>query len=134
MWPRSATRPIPSPCSSGARTGSSSSTSSTSLASHSSSYDLVVAGAGMAGLVAAAHARGQGARVLVLEKGDRAGGSMLLSSGVVWRHRAFDDFRAECAGGDEQLQRILFERLDSDVGWLESLGARPVTRETENAR
>ena len=52
--------------------------------------DLVVAGAGMAGLCAAAEARARGADVVVLEKGDRAGGSMLLSSGVIWRHRDFD--------------------------------------------
>jgi phytoene dehydrogenase-like protein len=40
--------------------------------------DLVVAGAGMAGLCAAARARELGAEVAVLEKGDRAGGSMRL--------------------------------------------------------
>ena len=57
--------------------------------------DLVVAGAGMAGLVAAAEARARGAEVLLLEKGDRAGGSMLLSSGVIWRHREFGRFREE---------------------------------------
>jgi NADPH-dependent 2,4-dienoyl-CoA reductase/sulfur reductase-like enzyme len=39
----------------------------------------------MAGLVAAARARELGAEPVVLEKGNRAGGSMLLSSGVVWR-------------------------------------------------
>ena len=32
---------------------------------------------------------------------------MLLSSGVVWRHRDFDDFRAECPGGDPALQRLV---------------------------
>ena len=94
--------------------------------------DLVVAGAGMAGLVAAAEARARGADVLVLEKGDRAGGSMLLSSGVVWRHRSFDDFRADCPGGDPALQRLLFERLDDDLAWLESLGARVTERGTGN--
>jgi succinate dehydrogenase/fumarate reductase flavoprotein subunit len=84
----------------------------------------------MAGLCAAAHATQRGARVLLLEKGDRCGGSMLLSSGVVWRHRELDRFRAECAGGDAELQRIVFEQLDEGLGWLESLGARPVQRET----
>ena len=94
--------------------------------------DLVVAGAGMAGLVAAAEARGLGADVLVLEKGDRAGGSMLLSSGVIWRHRDFERFRAECPAGDEALQRTLFDRLDADLDWLESLGAPVTARETGN--
>ena len=55
----------------------------------------VVAGAGMAGLVAAARLRELGHSVDVLEKGTRPGGSMLLSSGVVWRHRTLEDFRED---------------------------------------
>lgn len=94
--------------------------------------DLLVAGAGMAGLAAAAEARRLGAEALVLEKLDRPGGSMRLSSGVIWRHRDFGDFRAECPDGDERLQRLLFERLDADLGWLESLGAPVMERDTGN--
>lgn len=94
--------------------------------------DLVVAGAGMAGLAAAAEARRLGAEPLVFEKLARAGGSMRLSSGVVWRHRELERFRAECPGGDERLQRLLFERLDEDLIWLESLGAPVVERDTGN--
>lgn len=94
--------------------------------------DLVVAGAGMAGLAAAAEARGLGADPLVLEKLERPGGSMRLSSGVIWRHRDFERFRAECPDGDQRLQRLLFERLDADIDWLESLGAPVVERETGN--
>jgi fumarate reductase flavoprotein subunit len=94
--------------------------------------DLVVAGAGMAGLSAAAHARERGADVLLLEKLERAGGSMLLSSGVVWRHRNFGRFREECPGGEEALQRLVFERLDGDLAWLESLGAPVLERDTGN--
>jgi succinate dehydrogenase/fumarate reductase flavoprotein subunit len=94
--------------------------------------DLVVAGAGMAGLSAAAEARRLGAEPLVLEKLSRPGGSMRFSSGVVWRHRELEHFHAECPEGDERLQRLLFERLDEDLGWLESLGAPVVERETGN--
>jgi fumarate reductase flavoprotein subunit len=94
--------------------------------------DLVVAGAGMAGLSAAAEARRLGAEPLVLEKLDRPGGSMRLSSGVIWRHRDFERFRAECPEGDEPLQRLLFERLDEDLRWLETLGAPVTGRETGN--
>jgi succinate dehydrogenase/fumarate reductase flavoprotein subunit len=94
--------------------------------------DLVVAGGGMGGLCAAAHARELGADVVVLEKGDRPGGSMLLSSGVVWRHRELDRFREDCPAGDPELQRSLFERLDADLDWLESLGAEVTGRETGN--
>jgi len=86
----------------------------------------------MAGLVAAAEARRLGAQALILEKLDRPGGSMRLSSGVIWRHREFERFRSECPDGDELLQRTLFERLDEDVRWLESLGAPVAARETGN--
>jgi succinate dehydrogenase/fumarate reductase flavoprotein subunit len=88
----------------------------------------------MAGLAAAARARELGASPLVLEKGDRAGGSMLVSSCVIWRYRTFARFRGECPGGDERLQRAVFERLDRALGWLESLGAPVVARETGNPR
>jgi len=96
--------------------------------------DLVVAGAGMAGLVAAAESVARGASVVVHEKGDRPGGSMLLSSGVVWRHRELDDFLRECPGGSVELQTLVHERLDSDLAWLEGLGARVVERSTGNPR
>jgi hypothetical protein len=86
----------------------------------------------MAGLVAAARLRELGHEPRVLEKGTRAGGSMLLSSCVVWRHVEWERFRADCPDGDEQLQRLLWERLDDGLGWLESLGAEPVWRDTEN--
>jgi hypothetical protein len=86
----------------------------------------------MAGLIAAARLRQLGHEPRVLEKGTRAGGSMLLSSCVVWRHLEWDRFRVECPGGDESLQRLIWERLDDGLSWLESLGAEPVWRDTEN--
>ena len=95
---------------------------------------MIVAGAGMAGLCAAARARELGASPTVLEKGDRPGGSMLLSSGVIWRYRTFEDFRRECPAGDPSLQRLIVERLDDALGWLESLGAPVVTQGTGNPR
>jgi succinate dehydrogenase/fumarate reductase flavoprotein subunit len=96
--------------------------------------DLVVAGAGMAGLAAAVRARELGADVLVHEKGDRPGGSMRLSSCVVWRYREWEVFREECPGGDPALQRAIWEGLDDALAWLESLGAPVVARETGNPR
>ena len=86
----------------------------------------------MAGLVAAARLRELGHEPRVLEKGTRAGGSMLLSSCVVWRHLEWERFRAECPGGDERLQLLIWERLDESLWWLEALGAEPVWRDTEN--
>ena len=96
--------------------------------------EVVIAGAGMAGLSAAARARELGATPLVYEKGTRPGGSMLLSSCVIWRFREWDDFRAECPTGDEELQRVVWEQLDDGIAWLESLGAPVVQHETGNPR
>ena len=65
----------------------------------------------MAGLVCAARARELGLRPRLIEKGRRPGGSMLLSSGVVWRHLEWAQFRAEC------LDLVIVERrLDLAVG------------------
>jgi fumarate reductase flavoprotein subunit len=95
---------------------------------------LIIAGAGMAGLCAAGRARELDAAPVVYEKGNRAGGSMLLSSCVIWRFREWDDFRAECPTGDERLQRTVWEQLDDGIAWLESLGAPVVVHETGNPR
>jgi len=95
---------------------------------------VLIAGAGMAGLVAAVRARELGLDPRVIEKGTRAGGSMLLSSGVVWRHREWADFRKDCPDGDEALQRLVWERLDDALAWLVSLGAEPVWEDTGNPR
>src|SRR5918992_1288551 len=86
----------------------------------------------MAGVVAAARARELGASVVVLEKGDRPGGSFLLSSGFVWRYRDWDTFRAQCPGGDPALQRAVFDQLDDALAWLEALGGAVAARETGN--
>jgi fumarate reductase flavoprotein subunit len=85
----------------------------------------------MAGLAAAARARELGAEPLVLEKGDRPGGSMLLSSGVIWRYRTLEAFRAECPGGDLALQRRIVEELDGALEWLASFDA-PLVDNTGN--
>jgi succinate dehydrogenase/fumarate reductase flavoprotein subunit len=95
---------------------------------------LVVAGAGMAGLVAAVRAAELGARPTVYEKGDRAGGSMVLSSGVIWRHASWEAFREECPAGDPALQRLVWARLDGAIEWLHGLGAPVVAGATGNPR
>jgi fumarate reductase flavoprotein subunit len=95
---------------------------------------VYIAGAGMAGLCAAARARELGVKPTVLEKGNRPGGSMLLSSAVIWRYRSLDDFRRECPTGDPRLQRLIIEQLDDALNWLESMGVPLVSAETENPR
>jgi len=93
---------------------------------------LIVAGAGMAGLCAAARGAELGAAPVVLEKGTRPGGSMLLSSGFVWRHREWAAFRGECPAGNPVLQRLVWDRFDDAIGWLRALGAPVLTEETGN--
>ena len=86
----------------------------------------------MAGLVTAVRARELGLDAVVYEKGTRPGGSMLLSSGVVWRHREWEQFRDECASGDVRLQRLVWERLDEALDWLRSVGVPVLQEDTEN--
>ncbi len=88
----------------------------------------------MAGLSAAVRARELGAAPVVFEKGARAGGSMLLSSCVIWRFREWEEFRTECPTGDHRLQRTVWEQLDEAIAWLESLGAPVVAHDTGNPR
>ena len=59
---------------------------------------------------------------------------MLLSSGVIWRHRELENFRAECPGGDPALQETVVEQLDEAIAWLETLGASVLEHETGNPR
>ena len=86
----------------------------------------------MAGLVAAQRARELGAAPVVYEKGTRPGGSMLLSSGFAWRYRSYELFREQCPGGDPELQRLILERFDEALDWLEAAGVELLTRETGN--
>ncbi len=88
----------------------------------------------MAGLCTAVRARELGLEPVVYEKGDRPGGSMLLSSCVVWRYRTLEDFRRECPGGEPDLQRLVVERLHDALEWLEGIGGPVVARDTGNPR
>jgi fumarate reductase flavoprotein subunit len=88
----------------------------------------------MAGLVAAARLRQLGADFELHEKGSRPGGSMLLSSCVVWRHATFEGFREDCPDGDETLQRLVWERFDDAIRWLELLGPKVEWTDTRNQR
>jgi succinate dehydrogenase/fumarate reductase flavoprotein subunit len=93
---------------------------------------IIVAGGGLAGLVAALQAIELGAQVTLLEKGDRLGGSFLYSSGYVWSYRDLRTLRREAPGGEISLQRLILERLQTDVAWLEDRSVPALARETGN--
>jgi succinate dehydrogenase/fumarate reductase flavoprotein subunit len=77
--------------------------------------DLLVVGGGVAGMAAAAHAAASGARVTVVEKTDRLGGSGALSAGIVWTAPDEATFRRVCPDGDTALGRTLVEGFDAAV-------------------
>ena len=93
---------------------------------------VVIAGGGLAGLTAALRAAELGAHVTLLEKGDRPGGSFLLSSGYVWSYMDMPTYRTEAPGGDVVLQKLILDRLDSGLDWLEQAGGALLSRETGN--
>jgi fumarate reductase flavoprotein subunit len=93
---------------------------------------IIVAGGGLAGLTAALRAVELGADVTLLEKGDRPGGSFLLSSGYIWSYRDMPTYRREAPRGDAVLQKLILDRLGSGLDWLESAGGVLLSRETGN--
>jgi len=107
-------------------------------AAFDSSYDVVVVGAGGAGLAAALSAREQGASVVVFEKMAMPGGNTIRATGGInaagtpQQAGKFQDspelfYQDTMKGGynknDASLVRILAEKAASSVAWLESLGA-----------
>lgn len=84
--------------------------------------EVVVAGAGMAGLTAATVAAEAGAQVLVLEKGDEPGGSAALSGGLLWTEPTYERLRARNPHGDPALGRALIDGYEPAVGWLAAVG------------
>jgi succinate dehydrogenase/fumarate reductase flavoprotein subunit len=93
---------------------------------------LITAGGGLAGLVAALQAVELGAQVNLLEKGDRLGGSFNYSSGYVWSYRDMETYRRQAPGGDPVLQKLILDRLEEGLIWLEDRGAPVLSRETNN--
>jgi succinate dehydrogenase/fumarate reductase flavoprotein subunit len=85
--------------------------------------DLLVLGAGMAGLTAAARAATAGLRVLVVEKQPVLGGSALVSGGHLWTTPTVEGYAAENPGGDRALGTALVEGFPAAVDWVRSTGA-----------
>jgi len=85
---------------------------------------IVVAGAGMAGLVTAVQAQDSSAEVVLLEKGPAPGGSLALSGGTLWCPRTVDDLRRLVPRGDAELGGVLVEDFPAGVEWLRAQGAK----------
>jgi succinate dehydrogenase/fumarate reductase flavoprotein subunit len=83
-------------------------------------YDLLVIGAGMAGLSAGGRAAEKGARVLVVEKASEIGGSAQYA-GFLWTVpdprvlRGWDD-------GDPSLGRVVIEKFSEGSEWMRKRG------------
>ena len=93
---------------------------------------VIVVGGGLAGLVAALRAAELGARVTLLEKGDRLGGSFVYSSGYIWSYNDLKTFCQEAPRGNVILQKLILEQLETGLSWLEEHGVPALTRETGN--
>ncbi|MGI8534212.1 MAG: FAD-binding protein [Candidatus Limnocylindrales bacterium] len=84
--------------------------------------DLLVAGAGMAGLCAAAAAAEAGARVGVVEKLPQVGGSAVLSAGMLWTARDFTELQQRMPDADAALGRALTSDFSAAVEWVRATG------------
>ena len=88
--------------------------------------DVLVCGAGIAGLTAARTAQEAGARVVVLEKGPETGGSSAVSAGIVWTARDLAGWLSVQPGGDPTLGKAQVTTFPEAVEWLRSQQVRAV--------
>jgi len=86
--------------------------------------DVVICGAGMAGLCAALAALEVGATVTVIEKSSTIGGSLALSGGLIWTFEDFDSVRLNVPTGNPALQELVVDSLPGELDWLRSLGVQ----------
>lgn len=85
-------------------------------------YDVIIAGAGFAGLVAARAAAESGAHTLVLEAAERPGGSAAISAGAIWAPETTEKLTAYVPDGDAALQRAFCENFEEALSWLSRTG------------
>jgi succinate dehydrogenase/fumarate reductase flavoprotein subunit len=84
--------------------------------------DVIVCGAGMAGLCAAVSALEAGARTLVLDVAQAPGGSMRWSGGTIWTAPSMDVMERWVPGGSRVRQRQLVDGIAPGLAWLASYG------------
>jgi succinate dehydrogenase/fumarate reductase flavoprotein subunit len=85
--------------------------------------DLLVIGAGMAGLAAGAWSAQRGLRVTIVETADHVGGSAIFA-GYVWTAASPEALMSEVSGVDPELGQALVSDIDEAVEWIRSLGVR----------
>ncbi|NGO44446.1 FAD-dependent oxidoreductase [Streptomyces ureilyticus] len=83
--------------------------------------DLLVIGAGMAGLTAGARAVRNGLSVVVVEIGDDVGGSARYA-GYAWTAPSHEEMERHNPGGDASLKRALVDRFQDGINWIRSTG------------
>ena len=80
-------------------------------------FDLIVIGAGMAGLTAAARAAEVGLRVAVIDAAEEVGGSAAMSGGILWTLESTAKMKYH-GGGDPVFAELVAEGYRDGVAWL----------------
>ncbi|WP_405864825.1 FAD-dependent oxidoreductase [Streptomyces sp. NBC_00005] len=80
--------------------------------------DIVVLGAGLAGLSAAATAAAKGASVIVLEPAPTVGGSAAISGGYVWAIENSERLREEDPGRFQRHGQLVVDGYRDAIDWL----------------
>lgn len=84
--------------------------------------DLLVLGAGMAGLTAGAYAASNGIGAIVVESSVEVGGNARHAMGKVWTTPTLEALEAEDPDGDPQLHAALVATYPDLVAWVRSTG------------
>jgi succinate dehydrogenase/fumarate reductase flavoprotein subunit len=85
---------------------------------------IVVCGSGLSGLTAAVSALEIGASVDLIEKAPEIGGTTVLSGGLIWTFRDYEQIRHDIPAGDAALQWLVHDSVSDARTWLEGLGAK----------
>lgn len=85
--------------------------------------NVIVCGAGMAGLTAAVTALEEGASVTLIEKGSEPGGSAILSGGLLWTFSELKELKESVPDGNPLLQQLVHDNITEGRHWLGSQGA-----------
>jgi succinate dehydrogenase/fumarate reductase flavoprotein subunit len=93
--------------------------------------DVVVLGAGLAGMAAAAAAAESAARVLVVERAPTTGGSAVISGGYVWTATDQESLSREDSGEFQRHGHVVVDGYQDVSRWLAGF-ASPLTVEQPN--